>query len=297
MVEPVLICTDLDRTLLPNGNQEESPQARPLFARLAALPMVSIAYISGRDKGLVLEAVDNYGIPLPDYIVADVGATIYSEVDGACRTWRSWQARLAECWQGAEHRELAALFEDLEPLRLQEPEKQSDFKLSFYAPISTDTGTLLGEMQQRLQRRGVKANLIWSVDETTDTGLLDLLPESASKLHALEFLMERERFVPERCVFAGDSGNDLPILASPVRSVLVANATAEVCRQAVAMAENEGTQDALYLARGGLLGMNGNYGAGILEGAAHFIPQLAQWLELNHDHDQPTRQSTTPDLR
>ena len=39
----ILICTDLDRTLLPNGSQPESPLARPRFRALAARPEVSIA--------------------------------------------------------------------------------------------------------------------------------------------------------------------------------------------------------------------------------------------------------------
>ena len=33
----LLLCTDLDRTLLPNGEQPESPPARALFARPASL--------------------------------------------------------------------------------------------------------------------------------------------------------------------------------------------------------------------------------------------------------------------
>ena len=40
-----------------------------------------------------------------------------------------------------------------------------------------------------------------------------------------------------------------------------------------------GHGDTLYLAHGGLAGMNGNYSAGILEGVAHFIPETRLWLE------------------
>lgn len=36
--------------------------------------------------------------------------------------------------------------------------------------------------------------------------------------------------------------------------------------------------DGLYLARGDFMGMNGNCSAGILEGVAHFIPQVKLWL-------------------
>ena len=70
----------------------------------------------------------------------------------------------------------------------------------------------------------------------------------------------------DQVLFAGDSGNDLQVLASSVPSVLVGNATADVAREAVALATEAGHREALHVARGGLFGMNGNYAAGILEG-------------------------------
>jgi hypothetical protein len=50
----------------------------------------------------------------------------------------------------------------------------------------------------------------------------------------------------------------------------VANAHPTVVEQATAQVRRNGTTDRLYLARGGFLGMNGNYSAGILEGMGHF---------------------------
>ena len=44
------------------------------------------------------------------------------------------------------------------------------------------------------------------------------------------------------------------------------------------MAAEQDASTALYIARGGFMGMNGNYSAGILEGFVHFIPQAAAWL-------------------
>ena len=41
----LLLCTDLDRTLLPNGEQPESPQARTLFARLAHFLPASLGFL------------------------------------------------------------------------------------------------------------------------------------------------------------------------------------------------------------------------------------------------------------
>ena len=77
MSKRLLICTDLDRTLLPNGSQPESSGARELFRRVTSDPSVSLAYVSGRHQQLVLDAIREYAIPWPDWVIADVGSTIY----------------------------------------------------------------------------------------------------------------------------------------------------------------------------------------------------------------------------
>ena len=129
----------------------------------------------------------------------------------------------------------------------------------------------------RLKQAGIKANLIWSIDEAAGCGLLDILPASANKLHAIRFLMQHKGFLHKDTVFVGDSGNDLDVLLSDIPSVLVANADEEV-KGRVAHANPV----ALYVAKGGYLGMNGNYSAGILEGAAHFWPEVDAWLREQH---------------
>ena len=70
-----LLCTDLDRTLIPNGPAEESPRAAGFFARLAADPRVTLAYVSGRHRTLIEDAIATYDLPAPDYVIADVGTT------------------------------------------------------------------------------------------------------------------------------------------------------------------------------------------------------------------------------
>jgi len=277
----ILLCSDLDRTILPNGAQPESPDARPLLHALAARPEVTLAYVSGRHKALLQEAIDAYDIPVPDYAIGDVGTTIYHVHDGSWDPWDEWAAEIAPDWGGRGHDELAALFTDLDALTVQEPEKQNTFKLSYYAPAELERGFLLAEMGDRLDRAGVRASLIWSVDEAAQVGLLDVLPECATKLHAVQFLMTQQGFAETRTVFAGDSGNDLPVLTSGLQAVLVKNAHPEVRDEARRALAAHALLDRLYLARGGFLGMNGNYSAGVLEGLAHFIPEVRAWLEAH----------------
>ena len=268
-----LLCTDLDRTLIPNGAQPESPDARTLFRRLAAREDVALAYVSGRHLALLEQAITDYDLPRPDYAIADVGSTIYQATAASWRPWDDWDDCIAPDWDDLTRDELYALLNVFTVLRPQEAEKQGRYKLSFYAPLETDAPALLDEMDRRLKQAGIRANLIWSVDEARELGLLDVLPASANKLHAIRFLMAKKGFAPEHTMFAGDSGNDLDVLLSYIPAVLVANAHADVKVRAA-----QAAPATLYVARGGYLGMNGNYSAGILEGAAHYWPQVDAWL-------------------
>jgi len=268
----LLLCTDLDRTLIPNGAQPESPQAMPLFRRLAARAEVALAYVSGRHRALIEQAIAEYGLPQPDFAIADVGATIYRISPSGWLQWDAWDAQIAPDWHGLAHDELRRLLEVFPALRLQEPEKQNRHKLSFYVPLDADVPELLGGMETRLEQADIRANLIWSIDEAAAVGLLDVLPASANKLHAIAFLMRQQGYDHENTVFAGDSGNDLDVLKSGIQAVLVANADAEIRRLA------SGGAGRVYVARGGYLDMNGNYSAGVLEGLAHYLPEADAWL-------------------
>lgn len=273
----ILLCSDLDRTILPNGFQPESPRARPLLRRLAARSRLTLAYVSGRSEGLLKDAIDDYEIPVPDYAIGDVGTTIY-EPDRDWAPWEDWSREIGQDWKGKARKELGALFSDISALRLQEPEKQNTFKLSYYADAEADAKGLGKEMERRLSREGVRASIIWSVDEQENVGLLDVLPERATKVHAIRFLMKKKGFAEERTVFAGDSGNDLPALTSGLQAVLVRNARDDVRQEARDAMDGKGMRDRLYLASGGFLDMNGNYCAGVLEGLAHFLPETRRWM-------------------
>lgn len=277
MTDQLLLCTDLDRTLIPNGPQPESPQAREYFRRICTSSKLVLAYVSGRHRALVQAAIANYVLPQPDYVVGDVGTTIYRvESNEDWRHLTDWEQKIGSDWAGRSHADLVQLFSNVDQLRLQEKSKQNRYKLSYYVPLQADRATIDTTMKQRLQTAGVNATLVWSVDEPAGVGLLDVLPASATKLHAVEFLMASLGFSKENTVFSGDSGNDMPVLMSPVPAILVGNAPPDVREEAVRGARDRLSSEALYLAKGGYLQMNGNYSAGILEGIAHYHPG---WME------------------
>ena len=270
----LLLCTDLDRTLIPNGHQPESPHARDLFSRLMQNSGIKLAYVSGRHLALIEQAMDEYRLPTPDFIIADVGSTIYRQEQNQWHQWQAWDDEIAGDWQGRSHESLRKLLTTYPDLQLQETEKQNAHKLSYYLPLHLNHLGVISDIQSCLEHENIQANLIWSIDELQNIGLLDILPASANKLHAINFLMQQEKFDPKHTVFAGDSGNDLDVLLSPVQSVLVANADPEV-RTAVKSA----SPDNLFIAKGDFLNMNGNYSAGILEGIAHYRPELLPVME------------------
>ena len=116
----LFLCTDLDRTALPNGPQPESPRARSLFARLASRDGVTLAYVTGRHRKLVERAIANYGLPQPAFAITDVGTKIHAREDGVWHLWPDWEDEIDRDWAGYDHAGISQLFRDLKPLRLQE---------------------------------------------------------------------------------------------------------------------------------------------------------------------------------
>lgn len=274
----LLICTDMDRTLIPNGKQPESPGAREMFSRLVSHPDVILAYVTGRHKALVENAIFQYQLPKPDFVIADVGSTIYQVRGSEWQFLQDWEDQIAPDWSGKHSEELKPLFTGFKDIRLQEIAKQGRFKLSYYVPMYVDSKRLQARMSDILRGHKIDANLVWSIDEPKGIGLLDILPKKAGKYESIYFLMKRLGIGLEQTVFAGDSGNDLEVMSSNIPSVLVANATREVRECAEKLVKENGLANALYFASGNFHGMNGNYSAGILEGISHYIPEAIDWM-------------------
>jgi HAD superfamily hydrolase (TIGR01484 family) len=274
----ILLCSDLDRTLIPNGYQEESAHARPVFRQLAANANIYLAYVSGRDKQLIIDAIEEFYLPEPDYAIGDVGTTLFRITNGNWQLSDEWSDEIGTDWKGLSWKELSEFLEDIDGIQLQEPEKQSQHKLSFYTDQDVDHPHLKEKIHLVLAQKGLRANIIWSVDEIRTNGLLDIIPARANKLHAIQFLMKQEQFSEENTVFAGDSGNDLDVLTSGLQAILVKNAMDEVRKEAIETLSDKQMLNRLYLPEGNFLGLNGNYAAGVVEGLFHFFPETEQLI-------------------
>ncbi len=272
----LLLCTDMDRTIIPNGSQAEDFLARKQFSDFCSLPQVTLVYVTGRHQAMVKDAIRDYNLPMPNYAITDVGTMVYRIDEQEWHESKEWKNEIAMDWNGNDHSRIKDLLADITDLNLQEEDKQNIHKLSYYVALHSDHQNLLSIIEKRLQARNISASLIWSIDEPKAIGLLDVLPKNATKLHAIEFLRRQLNYSLNEVVFAGDSGNDLPVLTSTIPSVLVGNATSEVREMAQNMAKSHLTS--LFLATGKNTTMNGNYAAGVLEGVCHFSPVFRQPL-------------------
>ena len=267
-----LLCTDLDRTLIPNGDADELPDARQRLAVLINQHGIHLAYVSGRDHQLVQQAIEEYQLPYPEYVIADVGSTIYFCSGADWSLVAAWHQQIGHDWAEQTAMQIYHYFTELSVLTLQEVSKQGRYKLSYYVPLSADHEALMQQMQKIALQHHLAINLIYSVDDEKKLGLLDVLPASASKLAAIYFLLDELAINKDEVIFAGDSGNDIDVLCSDLPAVLVANAQYDVRQQALSLAEQNGHRDYLYLAHG--VTGNGHYADGIIEGMQHYYPDI-----------------------
>jgi hypothetical protein len=140
----ILLCSDLDRTLIPNGRVKESPQARFLFAHLATYPKLRLAYVSGRCTRLIQELLNTFDLPEPDFVIGNVGTTIIHIVGGRWIESRQWQKKISQDCCGFNRNKAKQLLSKLENIdfHLQPPENQEENKLSYFTSLTLNPGML-----------------------------------------------------------------------------------------------------------------------------------------------------------
>ncbi len=274
----LLLCTDMDRTIIPNGFEPEHPDARKRFKQFCSNAGVTLVYVTGRHIALVKHAIHNYALPEPRYVISDVGTKIYQMINNQWSEMPEWVNEIDKDWKGCNALDIRQFFSPITELILQESSKQNTHKLSYYLPLYLDNDDVIRRMKSVLANIEIDVSIVWSLDEPKNTGLIDVLPRHATKLHAIEFLQKKLDYSLEEVIFAGDSGNDLPVLSSQINSVLVDNASNDIKSEAQQLAAVSGNADSLYIANSSQLEMNGNYSAGVLEGVWHYAPEFRDLL-------------------
>lgn len=276
----LLLCTDMDRTVIPNGFEPEDPDARQRFMQFCSLASVTLVYVTGRHLALVKQAIEDYALPEPNYIISDVGTKIYRKVSDEWLAMPEWETEIEQDWKGKTIDDIKQCLSPISELILQESSKQNTHKLSYYLALDLDSQGVIHRMETALAEVDIDVSIIWSLDEPNEIGLIDVLPLHATKLHAIEFLQHALEYRDEQLIFAGDSGNDLPVLSSHINSVLVANASDDIKQQAQQLAQENGHSQALYIANNRGFDIGGHYSAGVLQGVWHYAPQFRDRLNI-----------------
>ena len=259
-----LLAADLDGTLIPTIDTPAHRRALSDFrdAVADAGGSLRIAYVTGRHLELAREGINAWSLPLPDFLMCDVGTSVYR------RTGRHFEAdpifagEMRAALGGTDAGAVRHALRGLEGLALQDEIQQSDFKASFTFPWS-QRSRISESVAAALSESRLPVDLVTSRDPKTGLGLLDVLPAGGAKDRAVLYVARLLNLAPEHVIFAGDSGNDEAALLSGVQGVLVGNASEEVRASVRATAHRLGLSDRIYLASGAVA-------AGVLEGLAHF---------------------------
>ncbi len=245
---PSVLATDLDGTLIPlNHDPQNLADLKILGSALAAADK-RLVFVTGRHFTSVLEAIQEHALPCPDWILCDVGTSIYRRMEsGEFVLDESYCQHLETIVQDMPVSAVHEQMGEIPGVRRQEAEKQGRFKLSYYAPAQ-HLQAIAEQMRQVLRRCSAPYNLIASVDPFNGDGLVDLLPAGVSKAYALQYWARSMQVQPEEIVFAGDSGNDTAALTAGYRAILVANADRRLARQVADHHRSAGWSNRLFLA-------------------------------------------------
>jgi glucosylglycerol-phosphate synthase len=198
-----MLATDLDGTLLA-GSPEARRQVRELFA--AGGPEACLVFVTGRGLESILPLLSDPTLPAPDYIIADVGATI---VDRELRPVGDLQQEIAARWPGSQA--VLKALSGLPGLRRQSVPQER--RCSFLVAEDGVTPAL------RAAVAGLGCDLLLSAG-----CYLDVLPRGVGKGPALLALARELGIDPGTIVVAGDTLNDLSMFETGLHGVVVGHA-------------------------------------------------------------------------
>jgi sucrose-6F-phosphate phosphohydrolase len=262
-----ILATDMDRTLLPNGHWAADDNAIELFNQLTQANDVLVVYVTGRNLALTEAAMAEFNVRPPDILIGDVGTTIRKHETGAWHFDDGWTDHVRKVSPRWDAEAIKAAVADIDGLLEQEPEHQNQFKQSYYADHARQE-ELLAAINERVQGRYDEV-IVYSYDSMDDKGLVDFLPDSATKQTALEYVAKEYGCELGDVVFCGDSGNDIFPLTAGFSGVLVKNADDQLVEN-VHEAMTRNPELKVYFAKGDFRGLSGNYTSGVIEGAYHY---------------------------
>ncbi len=208
------LVSDMDGTLLGSGYEELSA----LSGWLSQRSDIGFVVATGRRPSVALTMLKKAGCLLPEAIIGSMGSIIAPVEAGELANHDTdWVSHNACRWDRAA---CAEALTDVAGLWLQSVSEQNALKLSYQA---NDGVEAVRSIKRRLGSHRLDATVVLSHER-----LIDVLPAGGGKAAAAIHYCTKRGIAPSRMIAAGDSGNDLDMLARLGRGIIVSNHTGEL---------------------------------------------------------------------
>lgn len=199
---PLTLATDLDGTFL-GGTDSDRQRLYSLIE--SSRESIRLLFVTGRSFLNVQPLFGQFGLPVPDALICDVGTSVYAP-DGE---WfcNSLRLEIAQSW-GDGHEVLAPALERVEGLELQS--LTGPYRQSYFYSVH-EHATKAKQIVESLGFDGLMS----------DNKYFDVLPKGINKGSTLRRVIDAMGVNPNTVLVAGDTFNDLSMLASGLPSVVV----------------------------------------------------------------------------
>src|SRR5690606_37997390 len=206
----MLLATDLDGTFLGG----KSVDKQRLYRLIRQDKDIKLVFVTGRGAESVMPLLNDPILPVPDYIIADVGATILN--GETLESIEPIQSEIEQIWPGSLM--FREALKDIPGLRYQEVPQQR--RCSFYYNEETDVEAVRAVAEQH------GCQVLLSLDK-----YLDILPAGVNKGSTLKKLVEIEGIAASDILVAGDTLNDLSLYDTGYKGVVVGQAEPKLTEQ------------------------------------------------------------------
>ncbi|MEE4660208.1 MAG: glucosylglycerol-phosphate synthase [Halieaceae bacterium] len=203
----MLLATDLDGTFLGG-----SAEARfNLYQLIQSRDDIQLVFVTGRGMENVLPLLADPSIPIPDYVIADVGASVYKGANQV--PVLEIQESIDELWPG--ERVVADALEHISALQRQEVPQER--RCSFFC----EAHHIDDEVRRIVDELG--CDMLFSAGK-----YFDVLPKGVNKGSTLKRLLEHLNVSHDEVLVAGDTLNDLSMLRLDIPGVCVGESEREL---------------------------------------------------------------------